>query len=75
MNRWYCPIKLFDYFEDRIRVRVSRLSAKNFPGGPEAKPDRPFLKRRANAILINPLYLAPESAHAFPFAPLLDRKT
>jgi hypothetical protein len=43
------------------RIAVVR---QEFPGWPRGEA----LKRRANPVLINPLYLAPESAHA-PFAP------
>ena len=57
MNRWYCPIKLFEYCEDRIWVRVSRLSAKNFLGRPgrSSTPFQAILKELGKRVLIVPI--------------------
>ena len=57
MNRWYCPIKLFEYCEDRIWVRVSRMSAKNFLGrlGRSPTPFQAILKELGKRVLIVPI--------------------
>jgi hypothetical protein len=47
------------------RIAVVR---QEFPGWPRGEARPPLPQEACSAVLINPLYLAPESAHAFPLA-------